>query len=87
MTVQIITKGYHDFTQAMARPNVFGTFRALGFEFDTKRDPYELLFDERKLRESAGFEELCSVTFPWTSDRADDVLLSSVGSAGLSKSI
>jgi hypothetical protein len=61
----------------MTRPNVWGTFRALGFEFDTSREPYELLFDEVKLRESAGFEELCSVTFPWTSYRADDVLLAS----------
>jgi hypothetical protein len=45
-----------------------------------------ILFDELKLKESAGFEELCSVTFPWTSYRADDVLLPSVGSTGLSKS-
>jgi hypothetical protein len=63
-TVEVITKAYHDFTQIMARSNVWGTFRALGFEFDTRRWPYELLFDEVKLRESAGFEELCSVTFP-----------------------
>jgi hypothetical protein len=72
----------------MARPNVWGTFRALSFEFefDTRREPYELLFDEVKLRESAGFEELWSVTFPWTSYRADDVLLTAVGSTSLSKS-
>jgi hypothetical protein len=72
----------------MARPNVWGTFCALGleFEFDTRREALELLFDEIKLRESAGFEELCSVTFPWTSYRADDVLLASVGSISPSKS-
>jgi hypothetical protein len=86
--VKVITKVYHDFTQTMSRPNVWGTFRALGFEFefDTRRDPYELLFDEVKLRESAVFEELCSVTLPWTGYRADDVLLASVGSTSLSKS-
>jgi hypothetical protein len=63
---KVITKIYHDFTQTMVRPNFCGTFRAfgLGFEFDMRREPYELLFDGIKLRESAGFEELCSVTFP-----------------------
>jgi hypothetical protein len=87
-TVKVITKIYHDFVQTMARPNVWGTFRALGceFEFDRRREPYELLFDEVKLRESEGFDELCSVTCPWTNYRAGDVLLASVGSTSLSKS-
>jgi hypothetical protein len=58
----------------------------LGFELETRREPSELLFDEVKLRENAGFEELSSVTFPWISYRDDDVLLASVGSTGLSKS-
>jgi hypothetical protein len=73
-TVKVITKIYHDFTQTMARPNVWGTFLPLGCEFDTRKEPHELLFDEVTLRESAGFDELCSVTFPWTSYRSDDVL-------------
>jgi hypothetical protein len=85
-TVKVITKVYHDFRQTMARPNVWGTFCALEFDFDTRREPYELLFDEVKLRESAGLEKLCSVTFFWTSCRPDDVLLDSVGSTSLSKS-
>jgi hypothetical protein len=70
----------------MVRPNVWGTFCALGFEFDTSKEPYELLFEEVKLMESAGFAELCSMTFSWTSYRADDILLASVGSTSLSKS-
>jgi hypothetical protein len=39
--VKVITKVYHDFTQTIARPNVWGTFRALGieFQFDTGREP------------------------------------------------
>jgi hypothetical protein len=45
-TVKFITKVYHDFTPTMAQPNVWGTFRALGFEFDTRREPYKRLFDE-----------------------------------------
>jgi hypothetical protein len=48
----------------MALPNVWGTFRALGFDFDTRRDPYELFFDEIMVRESAGFQEPWSVDFP-----------------------
>jgi hypothetical protein len=85
-TVKVITKGHHDFTQTATRLNVWGTFCALGFEFDTRREAYELLFDEVKLMESAGLQELCSVTFPWISYGADDVLLGSVGSTRLSKS-
>jgi hypothetical protein len=85
-TVKVITKVYHNFTETIVRPNVWGTFCARGFEFDTMGEHYELLFDQVQLRESAGFEELCSLTFPWTSYRADDVLLTSVGSTSLSKS-
>jgi hypothetical protein len=87
-SVKVITKVYHDFTQTRAWPNIWATFCALGFEFefDTRREPDELLFDGVKLRESAGFEELRSMTFPWTNYRADDVLLASVGSTSLSKS-
>jgi hypothetical protein len=63
-TVKVITNVYHDFTQTMAWPNVWGTLCALEFDFDTRREPYELLFDEVKLTESAGLEEPCSVDFP-----------------------
>jgi hypothetical protein len=54
--VKVIMKVYHDLTQTMMPCNVWGAFRALGIEFDTRSEPYELLFDEVKLRESAGFE-------------------------------
>jgi hypothetical protein len=63
-SVNVITKVYHDFTQTMTRPNVWGTFCVLGFEFDTRREPYELLFDKVKLRERAGFEEVGCVDLP-----------------------
>jgi hypothetical protein len=85
-TVRVITKVYHDFTQTMVPCNIWRVFRAFGLEFDMRRELYGLLFDEVKLRENAGFQALCSVTFPWTSYRSDDVLLGSVGSTGLSKS-
>jgi hypothetical protein len=67
----------------VSRTNFSETFHALGFEFDTKSEPYELLFDEVQLRESAGFPGLCFVTLPWTSYQTDDVLFDSVGSPGL----
>jgi hypothetical protein len=55
-TVKVIMQVYHDFTQTTVSSNVF--------EFDRRRESYGLLFDEVKLRGSAGFEGLCSVTFP-----------------------
>jgi hypothetical protein len=81
--VKVITKVYQDFTQTKALLNVWGPFSALGSEFYVRRESYELLFDERKLRGSRGFEELCSVTLPWTKYSADDVLLGSVESMSL----
>jgi hypothetical protein len=51
-TVKVITKVYHDFTQTMTRSNIWRTFRALGFEFefDTRREPYELLLMKLDLK-------------------------------------
>jgi hypothetical protein len=59
-TVKVIMKVYQDFLQTMARSNVWGIFRAFGFEFefDTRREPCGLLFDEVELRQSAAFQEL-----------------------------
>jgi hypothetical protein len=62
-TVRFITKIHHDFTQTMARTNVWGTFRALAVEFDRRRELCWLLFDEVRMRKSAGFDELWSVDF------------------------
>jgi hypothetical protein len=53
-TVKFIMKVYHDFKQTMVEPNIWGAFRAIGFEFefDTEAQPYRLLLNERKQRES-----------------------------------
>jgi hypothetical protein len=48
----------------MLQPNVLKALRALGNEFDTRRELYGLLFDEAKLRESVGFWDLWSFDFP-----------------------
>jgi hypothetical protein len=60
-TVKCMMKVYRNFRHTIVPFNVWGAFRAFGleFEFDTRREPYRLLFDEEKLRGSAGFEELC----------------------------
>jgi hypothetical protein len=62
--VKGITKVYHDFTQTMVPFNVCGAFSALAFEFDTRREPCEPIFDEEKLRGSASSRKLWSVDFP-----------------------
>jgi hypothetical protein len=63
-TVELILKVIHDFTQIKVPSNVWGAFQALGLEFDMRREPYRLFFDEVKLRGSAGLQALWSVDFP-----------------------
>jgi hypothetical protein len=63
-TLRVIRKVDHDSRQIMIQPNIWGAFRALGLEFDMRREPYGLLFDEEKLRGRAGCQELWSVDFP-----------------------
>jgi hypothetical protein len=58
--VKRIMKVYHNFRQTTVPPNVWGAFHALGLDFNTRREPYQLLFDEEKLRGRAGFRELWS---------------------------
>jgi hypothetical protein len=53
-----IIKVYHDFKQTMIEVNIWGAFSAIGFSHDISREPYELLFDEEKFRQSRGFLEL-----------------------------
>jgi hypothetical protein len=65
-TVKFIMKVYCDFKQTMVEPNIWGDFREIGFdfEFDTEAEPYRLLFNEQKLRQTEGFRELWSIDFP-----------------------
>jgi hypothetical protein len=51
-------KVYHDFKQTMIEVNIWGAFAAIGFSYDIAQNPYKLLFDEEKLRQSPGFVEL-----------------------------
>jgi hypothetical protein len=54
----------------------------LKFEFDTRSEPYRLLFNEEKLRESAGFREWWSIDFPKVSYQLNDVMLDLIGLIG-----
>jgi hypothetical protein len=65
-TVKFMMKVCHDFKQTMVEPNIWRAFQALGFEFefDPTSEPYRLLSNEEKLRQSEGFGELWSIDFP-----------------------
>jgi hypothetical protein len=63
-TVNFIKKVYHDFRQTMVPSNVWGAFHALGLDYDTKREPSRLLFNEEKLRGSGGFRSLWPLDSP-----------------------
>jgi hypothetical protein len=63
-TVQFIVKVYHNFKRTMVESNRCSAFQILGFQFDIRSEPYRLLFNEEKLRESAGSRELWSIEFP-----------------------
>jgi hypothetical protein len=63
-TVKFIMKVYRDFKETMVEPNIWAAFQAIGFEYDTAAEPYRLLFNGEKLRESKGFQELWMIHFP-----------------------
>jgi hypothetical protein len=64
-TVKFIMKGGHDFKQTIVESNTYGAFQTIAFEFDTEAEPYRLLFNEEKLRQSEGLRELWSIDFAW----------------------
>jgi hypothetical protein len=39
----------------MVEVNIWGAFSAIGFSYEIGHEPYELLFDEEKFRQSRGF--------------------------------
>jgi hypothetical protein len=63
-TVKFIMKVYSDFKKTMVEPNIWAAFQAIGFEYDTVAEPYRLLFNKEKLRESKGFQEPWMIDFP-----------------------
>jgi hypothetical protein len=53
-----LLKVCHDFKQTMIEVNIWGAFSPIWFSCDIAQNPYGLLFDEEKLRQSRGFVEL-----------------------------
>jgi hypothetical protein len=83
--VKSTMKVYPDFKRTMVQSSVWGAFLALGVDFEMKREPDQLLFDERQPIEAQASGSCDPLTFPWTSYRADRVLLRSAGSVSRSK--
>jgi hypothetical protein len=63
-TVKFIFKIYYDFKQTMVEHNIRGAFHALGLEFNTRSEPYCLLFNEERHSESPSVQELWPIDFP-----------------------
>jgi hypothetical protein len=57
-TAAFIIRPYHDFKQIMVEVNKWRAFSAIGFSDDITQNPYTLLFDEEKFKQSRGFMEL-----------------------------
>jgi hypothetical protein len=53
-----IIRLYHDFKQTMVEFNIWNAFSAIGFSCHITQNPYALLFDEEKFRQSRGFMEV-----------------------------
>jgi hypothetical protein len=61
-TVKVIMKVYHDFTRTAVQPNIWEAFRAIGLEFDMRREPHVLLFDEVNRRNARAFRSCGTLT-------------------------
>jgi hypothetical protein len=51
----------------MVEVNIWGAFAAIGLTHDITQDPYGLIFDEEKFRQSPGFLELWQRDMPFES--------------------
>jgi hypothetical protein len=63
-TVAFIIRLFHDFKQTMVELNIWRAFSSIGFSYYSTQNPYGLLFDEKKFRQSRGFIELCARETP-----------------------
>jgi hypothetical protein len=68
-TVTFIMKVYRDFKKTILEANIRAAFQAIALEYNRVAAPYRLLFNEEKLRESKGFQELWRIDFLWINCR------------------
>jgi hypothetical protein len=62
-----LIKVYHDYKQTMVEVNIWSAFAAIVLTHDITQDPYGLIFDEEKFRQSPGFLELWQRDVPFKS--------------------
>jgi hypothetical protein len=62
-----LVKVYHDYKQTMGEVNIWGAFATIGLTHYITQDPYGLIFDEDKFRQSPGFLELWQRDMPFES--------------------
>jgi hypothetical protein len=55
---------YHMFKQTMIEANIWGAFQEAGFYFDLSIEPYQIRFDEEKLRRMLTLQESWVLDFP-----------------------
>jgi hypothetical protein len=48
----------------MIEPNICGSFKKAGFEFDAGAEPYRIRSDEEKLRKTQAFQKIWSLNCP-----------------------
>jgi hypothetical protein len=62
-----LIKIYSDYKQTMVEVNIWGAFAAIEMTHDITQDPYGLIFDEEKFRQSPGFLEFWQRDVPFES--------------------
>lgn len=61
---EFIQRIFHLMKQTLVEDNVRSAFMQIGLQYEIERCPYVLLFDEQKLRQSAGFTSLWQRDYP-----------------------
>jgi hypothetical protein len=82
-----LLKVYHDFKQTMVEINIWDAFTAIEFAYDIEQNPYGLLFDEKKFRQTRGFAGSVSARCHWRVCRRDVENRNLDGSISQNKSI
>jgi hypothetical protein len=62
-TLDFLLNSYRTFKQTIIEPNICGAFHEAAFEFDTRTEPYRLVFHGEKPRKTPAFQEIWSLDF------------------------
>jgi hypothetical protein len=75
---------YRTFKQTMIKANIWGAVQEAGFYFDVSIGPYQIRFDEDKLRRIVTFQEIWVLDFPPEGSHPEDEQQSLDGLTNLS---